>query len=431
MPLRPRWMEGDHRHESENRSAASRVTSGRRCAALTVAWLLSFGIPLHGQTVGTLEAATSIVEYDGFLVSGAAVLSPSLRYNVANFSLGAQGTWVIFESGNQILQGTAAAAWLSPAGRRWRAEFSGSMGVSKYADSPGYGHILGRTRIHYQGARSGAWASAATGVSFGGSDVAPLELTMGAWSSQRDLTFVGTLTRSWVAGHSYVDMVGAARWSHPRVQVDAQAGARPWTDSEGGVGTARRGVYGELLVDVSLSDRLTLALGGGHYPADPMRGVLAASYVTAGVRLKLFGARRSTAPVVSRAIVQAADELAASDYGSRARLVIAEAGSPRTFRVLVSNARSVDLIGDFTDWVPMPLTRVGPGSWEIALPIGPGVYRLNVRVNGGPWLVPQGTRLEETEYGGAVGVVVVGGRAPSSIERGKTNNEEMDARHPT
>jgi hypothetical protein len=32
---------------------------------------------------------------------------------------------------------------------------------------------------------------------------------------------------------------------------------------------------------------------------------------------------------------------------------------------------------------------------------------LNLRIDDGAWLVPAGTRLEETEFGGAVGVVLI------------------------
>jgi hypothetical protein len=37
----------------------------------------------------------------------------------------------------------------------------------------------------------------------------------------------------------------------------------------------------------------------------------------------------------------------------------------------------------------------------------PGVHRLNVRIDGGAWLVPVGARPEESDFGDKVGVIVV------------------------
>jgi hypothetical protein len=64
-------------------------------------------------------------------------------------------------------------------------------------------------------------------------------------------------------------------------------------------------------------------------------------------------------------------------------------------------------MADFTDWVPLPLERTEGEAFEITLPIPAGVHRLNVRLNGGPWVVPGGTRLEEDDFGGVAGVVVI------------------------
>jgi hypothetical protein len=53
------------------------------------------------------------------------------------------------------------------------------------------------------------------------------------------------------------------------------------------------------------------------------------------------------------------------------------------------------------------LRRVTADEWEIVLPVQRGAHRVNVRVDGGPWIVPRGSRVERDEYGGEVGVVVV------------------------
>jgi len=79
----------------------------------------------------------------------------------------------------------------------------------------------------------------------------------------------------------------------------------------------------------------------------------------------------------------------------------------RTLRVRVPGATSVELMGDFTDWIPVQLAQVAPAVWEVTLAVPSGVHRVNLRLNGGPWSAPGGARLERTEFGGVVGIVVV------------------------
>ncbi len=357
--------------------------------------------PIEAQTTATLELGGSVVEYDGFLVSGAALVAPSLRHDTPNLTVGAQGAWVLFESGSSVLQGTAAAAWRTPPRGKWRAEFSGSMGASKYADTQGFGHVLGRARAHFRDGPQGAWFGAGTGQSFGDSTETPIELGVGVWGVRSPIAFAGTITSSWLDDGSYVDVVGTARWSQGTLQLDGQLGARAARDGFG------RGAYGEVTALVAFAETLQLALSGGRYPADPVRGVVGAEYVTVGLRIALTPARPDLVPTIAEAMVQAADRLAESNYGSSARVEVVSTNGQRTLRVLVASAQSIELMGDFTDWQPVLLRQVRMGTWETLTGIPPGVHRLNIRVDGGPWLVPRGTRLEETEFGGAVGVVVV------------------------
>ncbi len=336
------------------------------------------------------------------------MLAPALTFDISNLSVGGQGSWTIFESGNQIFQGTAAAAWLAPPREWWRVELSGSVGASKYADEPGNGHFLARTRIHFYGERTGGWVSGTGGGSFGGvSSGVPFELAVGGWSVRDRVALAGTVTGTWLSGDGYMDLLGAVRWTGPRVELEGRLIARPWARSGEGVGEARTGVFGDASVLVALNERITLSLGGGSYPSDPMRRVLAAKYATIGLRLNVFGSQRSPVPTITGALLRAARRDAASGDTSPARLEIPPYGRTRALRVHVDGATSVELMGDFTDWQVVALAKVGSSTWETTVVLAPGVYRVNVRVNGGAWQVPAGSRREQTEFGGAVGVVVV------------------------
>lgn len=377
----------------------------RRTAVAVAAWFLTTGSPLVGQTVGTLDVGASIVEYDGFLVSGAAVLAPALYFDSPSFTIGGQGSWTLFESGNTIFQGTAAAAWLSPLRDWWRAEVSGSAGVSKYAEAAGVGHALARMRLHFFAERAGGWVSGTVGGSFGETASLPVELAVGAWSVHDRLAFVGTLTGTWLGDRRHVDLLGAARWTAGRVELEGRMVIRPWAESGDAVGEAEPGVHGDVTASVAISDRIGVALSGGSYPADPVRKVLAAKYVSLGLRLNVFGRESAPVPTLTGALVRAARER--EDAAGGVRFEILPSAYPRIVRVYVAGVQAVELMGDFTDWQPVPLEPVRAGVWEIRLPLAPGVHRVNVRIDGGPWLVPAGTRREESEFGGGVGVVVV------------------------
>jgi 1,4-alpha-glucan branching enzyme len=89
------------------------------------------------------------------------------------------------------------------------------------------------------------------------------------------------------------------------------------------------------------------------------------------------------------------------------RLEVQGGGERKTLRIRAPAAKSVELMGDITDWAPVRLHLVEPGLWETELELPPGVHRVNIRVDGGPWVAPGGTRVERTEFGGSVGILVV------------------------
>ncbi|MBI3081424.1 MAG: hypothetical protein HYY94_00635 [Gemmatimonadetes bacterium] len=82
-------------------------------------------------------------------------------------------------------------------------------------------------------------------------------------------------------------------------------------------------------------------------------------------------------------------------------------GNACTLLFRVPGAAAVELMADFTDWLPTGLQQVAPDVWRVTLPIAPGRHRLNLRVNGGPWGVPAGPTSVADDFQGLVGTVVV------------------------
>jgi hypothetical protein len=367
---------------------------------------LCYRSPVVAQISATLGMNGSRVEYEGFLASGAATITPALRFDSRNISLGTQGSWTVFESGNQIFQFTGAAAWLANLHKLWRFELSAAAGASRYADHPTSSHVLTRGRLHLAGARTGAWLGATTGEASDSTGSIPLEFSLGAWSVGERFAVVGTITSTKLGWARHVDMLVAARWTGERVELEARAGARPWTQSNGAIGEAVTGAFAEVSAFVPLGSRIALALGAGSYPSDPVRRVLAAKYVTAGFRLTIAGSDNTDVPLVSGPTRVAFVDHGSSGSSAEPRLEIDPAGDGHTLRVYAPKAISVEMMGDFTDWKPSALSRAGDAIWILRLPLTAGVHRLNIRINGGEWVVPAGARSEEGEFG-AVGIIVV------------------------
>ena len=377
---------------------------GWREALAIVAWLLTIGPPVAGQTEGTLGLGASVIEYDGFLSSGAVVFAPALRFDSPRLSFGGQGSWTMFESGRSVIQGTAAVAWLAGSSRAWRLELSGSAGASEYAAESVTGHLLAGARLHVFAAGTGGWLGANLGQSFGGPSGVPMELVVAGWSVSNRVALVGSATTTFQGRLRQLDLVGAIRWTGPKLELEVRAGARPWAHDPENASGGFTEAFGEITMTVPLSPRLAVSLGGGKYPSDPVRQVVGARYLSAGFRLRTFGRQARSVPVHTTGVLRS--RLVPTDENGPP-LEIGGPAERRTLRIRAGDATSVELMGDFTDWIPVRLTRVAPAVWEIKLAIPAGVHRVNIRLNGGVWSVPGGARLERTEFGGSVGIVVV------------------------
>lgn len=119
----------------------------------------------------------------------------------------------------------------------------------------------------------------------------------------------------------------------------------------------------------------------------PARG-----YTTAGVRVAI-GGRRGPAARPERS-----SDIAAFRLEREGELV----------HLLVRAERSsrVEIAGDFSDWEPVELSQAREGWWATSRRLAPGLYRVNVRYDGGPWTVPAGLPAEQDEFGGSVGLLV-------------------------
>src|SRR5712664_562577 len=367
---------------------------------------LACGVGVHvlcAQVTANVEAGISDVKYDGFLPSAAASISPAVRWEHPRGRgfVSARGTYLRFESGRRSLDGSANASWFTPLARHWRGELGGTAGASDYANIASFNHAQADARLHVMDGDRGGWIAATIGrSSFGGGPRPVIVLAAGAWLLRNDRTMFVSLDRSFIGDTVYTDLRSAARRRRGGIVFEGVIGARVWSRGGG------RGVSGEGSAILTLGRQAALVVSAGRYPTDAVSGSIAGRYVTAALRLGSISVRRPAAPVFL------ASPHASGSHGSittDTRLEIQIQDDDVRLTLYAPGATAVEISGDFTDWRPVPLSR-NPGNgdaWWATFRIPPGMHRINVRRDGGPWMAPGGTTRSVDDYDGEVGVFIL------------------------
>jgi hypothetical protein len=348
------------------------------------------------------------VRYEDFLRAVAFTLAPAVRFDRAGLTLQARGAFSHFEGGSRSVQGIGAVSLVSPV--RWglRGEFYGELGTTRYEraatrEALTANNILAAGRVHAGGPRTGVWVGAGVGV------VSPnfrfpddlAQVNAGAWRRAGDVILSVEVAPSRVANADFTDASVGARWVRPQGEVGVSGGWRA-----GDVSAIDRWV--EFNGTVWVARNLALVGGFGQYPAEALRGLPGGRYVAAAVRVA------SRAPSLNDPVRRAEltlpyelQLLRRAAPSARSFQVEPDASGARTLRVVVRGARRVELMADFTDWTAIALEPAGPNSWSTTVFIAPGVHRVNLRVDGGPWTVPPGLNAVVDDFGGTVGLLVV------------------------
>lgn len=352
------------------------------------------------QVTATLDLSVSTVRYDGFLPSGAAALTPSIRWERRGAALSAQANYLRFESGNTSLQGSVTGSLSTAPTHRWRGQVLATAGASSYAKFASFHHTIGEARLHRLGQRSGAWVGGLVGrSSLGGAPRPVTGLAIAAWIQSAGAQLFASATRAFVGDTAFSDLEAAARVRRGALVLAGYAGARTWSRGGG------RGVYGEGSATLTLTDRLALVLSGGRYPTDPIRGSISGRYASLTLRFRSPAALRPPLrdtptpppPTGSTGTGEVSARVEVLAHGERAV----------RFVVRAPDAGLVEIAGDFTDWQPVPLDRGSSGVWETVMRIPSGIHRIVVRVDGGPWTAPAGARRADDDFGSDVGIFVV------------------------
>lgn len=364
-----------------------------------------------GQTVSAgVDAGAAAIVYDDYGASRVESLTPSVRWETARSMVLANASLSQFESGRTSLQTGVSGSFLSPEFLKVRGEVYGAFSSTRYMQSLAATSVYGVGRLHAAGSTGGVWVGAGGGFVSRGSRLpdAITQADAGVWARDDAVLYTIGVLPTHVGSTRFADVTAAARWEGTRAEVALSTGyrARP-TDDIPGVQA-----WGEAWLTVWFGRRAAVVAGAGVFPFDVVQGLPGGRYASAGLRL--VTRRPSVGDPALRAELTEAYELQRLSRSARGRLAVERfqvadnADGTRVLRLRVPGARRVELMADFTDWAPMPLRQgAGAGDWSMIAVIGPGVHRVNVRVDDGEWTVPEGLVAVRDDFGGAAGIFVV------------------------
>jgi len=365
---------------------------------------------------------------------GAAALwsvAPSLLWETGPFRFRANGEYGEFAVIGTGAQGQLEGSWFGGLGAPLLVELTGqARGTALRSGSRGQADA--GARLHLAQGHRGLWAGAEAGrdgrgptirweaaawhrfgdlwIQLQGSQTSAIDLVLRDGVAPDTLTpQPDTLFREQVRVHT--DIGTWVHWRRGPVQLAGAVGRRfgvvepaPGVDRNDpstpdptlglAVQKPKTVTWWALEGRLWLTERLGLLASGGYQPPDGSLRTAGGRFLRVGLSAALPRGRSETiaaAPVRRPRGV----ELRPLAQGFQELLITAPA------------AREVELMGDFTDWLPVPLTRWEGGRWRIRLRLPPGTYGFNVRYDRGAWVVPAGLPVMQDDYGGETGVLVV------------------------
>ncbi|HEU4559843.1 MAG TPA: glycogen-binding domain-containing protein [Longimicrobium sp.] len=364
----------------------------------------------------------------------AVLLAGTAGAQVSTIPFPAPASWAF---GTDASRDAASDAWipqLSTAGRttalRWRGfglEATGE-GMALFRDrDPLSARGIGGARLtlsgEQDGVRAGLWAGAGAGrTTHEGRSAALFMGEAGAnWRWKRagvslsvrqtkvneiPATFRDSLVEATDTSTAYnvrietSPRVPSRRYTEAELLVDVPYGPLRLEARSGGRlqrGSRRALTWAQAAADLQLSRRAAVTLAAGRLRGTPELASRPSPFLSLSLRV-LPG---RSAPAAAASVAAAPAEGAAFEVISQ--------GTARTFTVRAPGATRVEIMADFTDWQPRALTPgTEPGTWRVTLPISPGTYRINLRVDGAAWGAPPGLPDVEDEFGGRVGLLVIG-----------------------
>ena len=358
------------------------------------------------QTVeSSIDVGGAALRYADTVSTGAGAITPRVSVDWQSGFVGASGTYSRFTVGGCSTQGALSGSRFIPAGTQSVIELAGLAGGSTHSDGTRTGEGLLNVRFHLGSSHREFFVGAGGGRAWDGDAWRSVVLgEVGASLPFGPGQAVITISPAIVNDSlKYADSQASLYWKRERLDLGAVLGFRIGDQAITTNPSARS--WASVTVVAWMTPRVGLVASGGTYPIDPTQGFPGGRFVSLALRLATNGVRSQ--PALPSTDSDARPERAAAAVtGFSARR---ESPGTVTLTAGARGAQSVDITGDFTNWVPVRLTP-GNGSvdsWSVTLPINSGKYEMNIRINGGAWVVPPGLLSMLDEFGGNVGLLVV------------------------
>jgi hypothetical protein len=345
------------------------------------------------QVFTSLDANVSSAAYDGYLSSAVYTLAPAVAFAGGPLRLGLDGAFSEFETGHTSGIGEVSGTVGTPIYGPLRWELSGLGSGLWYRSDPVVLSGILAPQLRLDRGSFAAWAGGAVGSTdndvFNDDFVSRVDAGLSYALPHFTPTFTIVTTRAGIA--HYTDVSGVIQSEIGPFALNATAGKRfaavtrdvtPWStwfNAEARL-TVTRGV--------------AIVFAGGSYPVDLVRGAPGTHFIGFGVRWsEAFRVRKAPPMVRYNALNGTSD-------------VMPDA---RTLRFTAQANAHVELMADFTDWQPVPMTEVRPGLFQVTLPeaLRSGPHRVNIRVDNGDWSVPRELPAVVDDFGGKAGALVV------------------------
>jgi hypothetical protein len=342
------------------------------------------------------------LRYADTVSTGAAVLTPHIGIDWSEAFADASATFSQFTIGGWSLQGIASGSRFIPINRQFLGEVGLLAGGSTHHDGTRTGEVVGNARLHIPTGRVEIFVGSGVGRTWDGAAWRTMALgEAGASIGSSDRGAAITFTPTTVDSIDYADLQATVSWMTSFADIGAVVGSRIGDQLTSLSGTARS--WASISAVRQLNRRLAISLSGGTYPIDPTQGFPGGRFASVALRFATGSAPAVSPPTMDPSEVPPISSSIASFETER------DEQGRLTFSVNAPGATIVEINGDFTQWVPLRLAQDArdPNRWTAALPVGPGKYQMNIRVDGGQWIVPPGLLSMRDEFGGAVGLLVV------------------------
>ncbi len=352
--------------------------------------------PLPGQLATTVDAGAVRVRYSGADASSVMTVTPAVTYEHARGVVMTAATLSRFEGGGDALQAVLAGSVFAGSWRRLHFSAGGAAEGSTFGYGTTTSSLLADARLHWVGEGQGAWIAGLGGAANDAMSTHRIRRgEVGGWLQRSGVTISAWVSPADVQGGlRYTDAESALRWVRGPVELLLSAGART-SDSLGS------STWGGATAAYWLTPHLALVGSGGSYAPDPAQSLPGGDYVALSLRV---ASRPTVRRVEARRPQPAAPPVVARPIASGFEIAPARNGN-RTIVIVAPSARTVELMGDFTDWETVQLQPAGADRWRISVPVTSGTYRFNIRVDGGDWGVPPGVTALHDEFSGVVAVL--------------------------